>query len=135
MHLPADKLTIVLLCNWNGFNSEQTLFAITRRALGIPEVAPNFVTLSAEQLDQFAGTYIDNRVGKCEINHVDDHLEFAVGNFKFTWRAIGATTFIEDNDPDYQIEFSDLREGHYHHYTLKGITFTRTGQRAEEPST
>ncbi|MBX3083005.1 MAG: beta-lactamase family protein [Anaerolineae bacterium] len=135
MHLPADGLTIALLCNWNGFNTEQTLFAIARRALGIPEVTPTFVTLSAEQLDQFAGTYIDNRVGKCEIKRADDQLELAVGNFKFTWRATGATSFIEDNDPDYPIEFSDFRDGHYHHYTLKGITFTRTGQRAEELAT
>jgi CubicO group peptidase (beta-lactamase class C family) len=134
MHLPADGLTIALLCNWNGFNTEQTLFAIARIMLNIPEVTPAIVALSAEQLDQCAGTFIDNRVGKCEIKRVDDHLEFSVGSYKFEWQPTSANTFIEGNDADFQVEFSDLRDGHYQKYKLTGITFVRTGARAEAQS-
>ena len=129
MHLADDNLTIAMLTNWIGFPTEKTLFEIARLVLNMPEIMPTFVTLTPDQLDQFAGSYQDDRAGNCQIQRVDDRLEFSMGETKLAWQPTGQTTFIEDNNPDYQIEFSDLREGHYQHYTFTGITFVRSGQR------
>jgi CubicO group peptidase (beta-lactamase class C family) len=111
-HWPQEHLTVVVLSNTTAFPIQRVTYALARRALGLPDLAPEAVSASDAELAAGAGVYKFD-IGPLQLKAQDGALHANYPLPGSIYRPAGPGAYFLADDPEVTLNFEDLENGVY----------------------